>query len=150
MNVRWGIVGNRGITMPSHGRADRREFTPNEQTALGEDGAARLGPATLDIYLNDRAFWRNVPEKVWGYSLGGYQVLKKWLSYREAAVLGRDLTAEEVGYFEKVCRRFAALFLLGPRLDENYRRASGSAYRWPAAAASSRSGTVPLPENEDS
>jgi hypothetical protein len=28
-----------------------------------------------------------VPEPVWNYTLGGYQVLKKWLSYRESALL---------------------------------------------------------------
>ena len=26
------------------------------------------------------AYWRNVPAAVWGYKLGGFQVLKKWLS----------------------------------------------------------------------
>ena len=31
--------------------------------------------------------WSNVPSNVWGYKLGGYQVLKKWLSYRESKVL---------------------------------------------------------------
>ena len=33
--------------------------------------------------LNESAYWRNVPEKVWDYTIGGYQVIKKWLSYRE-------------------------------------------------------------------
>ena len=42
----------------------------------------------FDIYLNDRAYWRNVPANVWGYKLGGYQVLKKWLSYRRARFWG--------------------------------------------------------------
>ena len=32
---------------------------------------------------------------VWSYKLGGYQVLKKRLSYRERGVLGRPLTPEE-------------------------------------------------------
>ena len=40
--------------------------------------------ATFDIHLNDRAYWRNVPAAVWSYKLGGYQVLKKWLSYQGA------------------------------------------------------------------
>ena len=48
------------------------------------------------MYLNARAFWRNVPAVVWVYKLGGYQVLKKWLSYRERGVLGRALLPEEV------------------------------------------------------
>ena len=50
-----------------------------------------LGNTTFDIHLNDRAYWRNVPSAVWSYKLGGYQVLKKWLSYRERGVLNRQL-----------------------------------------------------------
>ena len=51
------------------------------------------------MYLNARAFWRNVPTAVWSYKLGGYQVLKKWLSYRERDILDRPLTPEEVQHF---------------------------------------------------
>ena len=32
--------------------------------------------------INEVAYWRNVPTRVWGYYIGGYQVIKKWLSYR--------------------------------------------------------------------
>ena len=63
------------------------------------DAVATLGDPTFDVYLNDRAYWRNVPASVWGYKLGGYQVLKKWLSYRERKVLGRGLRPEEVQHF---------------------------------------------------
>ena len=59
--------------------------------------------------LNDRAYWRNVPASVWGYRLGGYQVLKKWLSYRERKVLGRSLLPEEVQHFTDTARRIAAI-----------------------------------------
>ena len=52
------------------------------------DALPALGETTFDIHLNDRAFWRNVPANVWTYRLGGYLVLKKWLSYRECAVPG--------------------------------------------------------------
>jgi len=44
--------------------------------------------------------------------LGGYQVLKEWLSYRERKVLGRVLTMEEVGYFSEVARRIGAMLQL--------------------------------------
>ena len=53
-----------------------------------------LGATTFDIHLNDRAYWRSVPAAVWTYRLGGYQVLKKWLSYRERDILRRKLKAE--------------------------------------------------------
>ena len=76
-------------------------------------GEARstLGKVTFDILLNGHAFWSNVPAAVWNYKLGGYQVLKKWLSYREHAILGRPLSPEEVQYFAHTARRIAAILL---------------------------------------
>ena len=73
---------------------------------------AALGDTTFDVYLNDRAFWRNVPAAIWGYKLGGYQVLKKWPSYRERGALGRALSPEEVLYFTETARRVGAVRLV--------------------------------------
>ena len=70
-----------------------------------------FGDTMLDIYLNDRAYWRNVPTNVWGYKLGGDQVLKKWLSYRERKVLGRPLRPEEVQHFAEEGREVSGILL---------------------------------------
>ena len=104
----WGHLGAGGAVMPGQGRAVERPYTPEEREALG-DALLALGETTFDVYLNDRAFWRNVPAAIWRYKLGGYQVLKKWLSYRERAVLGRNLTPEEVQHFTDTARRIAAV-----------------------------------------
>ncbi|MBS3956006.1 MAG: hypothetical protein KGZ40_00520 [Clostridiales bacterium] len=57
------------------------------------------------MYLNDVACWRCVPANVWRYTIGGYLVIKKWLSYRGRALLARDLRPEEARYVtETVCR----------------------------------------------
>jgi hypothetical protein len=49
---------------------------------------------------------------VWDYTIGGYQIIKKWLSYREKPLLGRGLTPEEVRYVTEMARRLAALIAL--------------------------------------
>ena len=85
-----------------------RPYTLEERAVLGDTRSA-LGGVTFDIHLNDNAFWRNVPANVWNYKLGGYQVLKKWLSYREHAILGRPLSPTEVEYFSHTARRIAAI-----------------------------------------
>ncbi len=54
--------------------------------------------------------------------LGGYQVLKKWLSDREAKVLERPLNVDEIETFTHNARRIAALLALGEARDANYRR----------------------------
>ena len=61
-----------------------------------------------------------MPELVWRYALGGDQLLKKWLGYREAAVLGRPLTGDEAQAFTPNVRRIAAILALHPQLDARY------------------------------
>ena len=94
----WGHYGSGGAVMPGQGRTEERPCTPDEHAAFG--GATHASPlhspTTFDIYLNGRAYWRNVPAAVWRYKLGGYRVLKKWLSYRERSILARPLTPDEV------------------------------------------------------
>ena len=107
----WGHFGTGDAVMPGQGRIVEREYTPDERAELGAAIPA-LGAKTLDVYLNDRAFWRNVPAAIWGYKLGGYQVLKKWLSYRERGVLGRALSPEEVQHLSDTARRIAAIVLI--------------------------------------
>ena len=104
----WGHYGTGDAVMPGQGRIVEREYTEDERAALG-DAISALGEKTLDVYLNDHAFWRNVPAAIWSYKLGGYQVLKKWLSYRESDVLGRALTPEEVLYFAEMTRRVGGI-----------------------------------------
>ena len=104
----WGHYGTGEAVMPGQGRVVERDYTPDERTVLG-DATSVLGQTTFDIYLNGNAYWRNVPAAVWHYKLGGYQVLKKWLSYRERGILGRALMTEEVLYFAEVARRIGAI-----------------------------------------
>ena len=104
----WGHAGKGGVTMPGRGKT------------------APHGPHALDVYLNDSTCWRNVPQPVWDFTIGGYQVIKKWLSYREKPLLGRALTTDEVRYVTEMARRLAALLALQPALDANYRAASES------------------------
>jgi hypothetical protein len=66
--------------------------------------------------------------------IGGYQVIKKWLSYREQELLGRALKSEEAREVTAMVRRIAALILMQPALDKNYRRAAAHAYAWPKNA----------------
>ena len=67
LTARWGYAGQGGVVMPGPG--------------LVRNGTR--GEGFLDIHLNTTTCWRDVPAEVWTYTLGGYQVLTKWLSYRE-------------------------------------------------------------------
>ena len=90
----WGHYGTGDAVMPGQGQIVERAYTPDEKAAMG-DNIPTLGETTFDVYLNGRTFWRNVPAAVWRYKLGGYQVLKKWLSYRERDILDRSAQAQK-------------------------------------------------------
>ena len=156
----WGHAGKGGVTMPGKGKLETRGNTADEAEALGArpvpverpasgarpilspsprtrcgKGAPRsvgthLGQSTHDVFLNNTACWRNVPEKVWDYTIGGYQVIKKWLSYREFELLGRALTPDEAREVTHMARRIAALILLQPELDANYQRVKADTFAW--------------------
>lgn len=126
----WGRRQKTGV-FPGTGRTVARDFTPAERDALGDEACGLLGPDTLDVYLNDETYWGCVPRQVWEFRIGGYQVLKKWLSYREKAVLGRGLKVEELRHVTDTARRLAALVLMRPELDANYEAVKADAYDWP-------------------
>ena len=110
----WGHFGQGDAVMPGEGRAAERSYAADELAALG-DATAALGDTTFDIYLNREAFWRNIPVAVWNYRLGGYQVLKKWLSYREHNILARALRPEEVQHFTDTARRIGGILAMTTR-----------------------------------
>ena len=144
LTVGWGHGGKDGVTMPGKGKVLTRDYTPEELTAIREGAAPlgltpeqaleHLGETTYDIYLNESAYWRNIPEKVWNYHIGGYQVIKKWLSYREHDLLGRPLTLDEAREVTNMARRLAAIVLMEPALNANYQAVKDSCFPWVSLA----------------
>ena len=140
VKVDWGRRNARGHIYPGHGKAKLREWTDDEKEALttgyfassldADRGFALLGSA-VDVYLNETTFWRGVPEAAWEYVIGGYLVIKKWLSYRQESILGRALTKDEAREVTGMVRRLTALILLSDQLDANYVACRDRPYSWP-------------------
>jgi hypothetical protein len=145
LTANWGYAGRSGITMPGKGRVVTRPYTdtdtvgwaspttPDTSNNGGQCPHYRelLGIDTRDIYLNDIAYWQNIPARVWDYTIGGYQVIKKWLSYREEPLLGRPLKVDEVREVTHMARRIAAILLLEPDLNANYAAVKADTDDWP-------------------
>ncbi len=144
VTVGWGHLGKDNVTMPGKGKVIERPYTKAELAAVEEgvsklglslaEALTHLGKTTCDIYANDMVFWTNLPIKVWEYTIGGYQVIKKWLSYRERDILGRGLSTEEAREVTNMARRISAILLLEPALDENYVQVKQSSYAWSTAS----------------
>jgi len=140
ITVGWGHTGQNDVVMPGKGKLVERDYTTEENQSI-VNGAEQLGISlkqafellgerTLDIYLNEVAYWKNIPVKVWDYTIGGYQVIKKWLSYREADLLKRPLTTDEAREVMNMARRITDIILLQPALDENYQKCKDNTYTW--------------------
>ncbi len=54
----WGHGGKGGVTMPGRGKI------------------ADQGNGMLDIFLNERTCWRNVPQAVWNFTIGAIRLLR--------------------------------------------------------------------------
>ena len=133
----WGHVqtSRTGSTlvMPGLGLVNERDYTPGERGGLEQEAKALgmssdavialLGNRTFDVHMNADAMWTNVPANVWAYTLGGYQVIKKWLSYREKVRLGSRAQARRgricFGNDPTYCRDLASS---APRLMQTMRR----------------------------
>ncbi len=144
--IGWGRGGNGAPVMPGNGNLRGRSSYDSEELAamaetagrVGEDVTAlvtRLGPP-LDVRLNGLAYLKAVPTNVYEMTIGGYQVLKKWLSYRDREVIGRPITVAEAREAVAVVRRLTAYILIQPELDSNYDAIKKTAYDWRVIPAS--------------
>ena len=132
----WGHAGKAAATMPGKGKIEPRAANVDELDPhlTGTQASSK----TFDVFLNATAYWKNVPVPVWEFTIGGYQVMKKWLSYREFDLLGRALSLDEIKEVSAMARRLAALVLLQPALDDNYRAVAAATYPWPGSHPTSQ------------
>jgi hypothetical protein len=132
LSASWGYRTKTGAIMPGAGTISKRQaYSSEELLSIGE-GASKLLGVPIDVMLNKETNWRCVPTNVWNYRIGGYQVIKKWLSYRDESVTGRALTKDEAREVTSIVRRIAAIILLAGELDSNYDLARDGAFPWPA------------------
>ena len=72
--------------------------------------------------------FHGVPEAVWNFHIGGYQVCEKWLKDRK----GRTLTAEDITHYHKIVVALSETIRLMGEIDEVIDEHGG----WPGAFAS--------------
>jgi hypothetical protein len=87
-------------------RIEKRPVTGDELPLLGQE--------TCDVYLNEKAYFRNVPIAVWEHG-----ALREWLAARHVAILERPLARDEAAHFSSAARRITSLLLLAPSLAHN-------------------------------
>jgi predicted helicase len=71
--------------------------------------------------------FRGVPEDVWNFHIGGYQVCEKWLKDRK----GRTLSKDDIAHYHKIVIALAETIRLMKEIDEVIDKHGG----WPGAFA---------------
>jgi len=75
------------------------------------------------VYVNDTAYFDGVPEEVWNFHIGGYQVCHKWLSDRKKKGgkkprPGRVLTDDDIAHYCRVVTALHHTIRLMGEIDE--------------------------------
>jgi hypothetical protein len=69
--------------------------------------------------------FRGVPENVWNFHIGGYQVCEKWLKDRK----GRKLSVDDITHYQKIVVALAETIRLMAEIDKVIEQHGG----WPNA-----------------
>jgi hypothetical protein len=80
--------------------------------------AVRYDPEQA-VWINDTQLFVPVPQAVWDFQIGGYQVLDKYLKSRK----GRKLSLEEINHVAAVANALAFTIEQMAKIDEGYRTA---------------------------
>ena len=70
--------------------ACRFEGEGDSRIAKGRKAGLRYEPDEQRVYINPTQYFATVPEAVWKYRVGGYQVCEKWLKDRQECRLEFD------------------------------------------------------------
>jgi predicted helicase len=86
--------------------------------------------------------FKGVPEDVWNFHVGGYQVCEKWLKDRQAkggknSRPGRLLTDEDIDHYQKIICALSETIRIMAEIDEVIEQHGG----WPDAFAKRSTGT---------
>lgn len=64
----------------------------------GDHLVEKVQYARGNVWINPKQYFEGVPEEVWNFKIGGYQVCDKWLKDRK----GRKLSGEDINHYQRV------------------------------------------------
>jgi predicted helicase len=82
----------------------------------GDNAVEKVRYSAVDgrVYINATQYFEGVPEEAWGFRVGGYQVLDKWLKDRK----GRTLTYGDLQHYQRIVVALTKTIRLMREVDE--------------------------------
>jgi predicted helicase len=68
------------------------------------------------VYVNKQNYFTNIPQHIWEFKIGGYQVLDKWLKDRKNAK--RELSTPEINHYQKIVISLTETFRIMQEIDQ--------------------------------
>jgi len=100
------------------------------EAVVGAESAISVGTRTAPgrwlpedggrVHWSTDSYWRGISDEIWGFRMGGFAVIPKWLSYR----WGQELSAAEIGFVQETARRIGMTISLHEELDQIYASAA--------------------------
>jgi predicted helicase len=118
-----GSNGKPGIAVDGAARDSTRDSTRNSTNQSGSFAAAVQSASR--VYINPKRWFDGVPENVWNFHIGGYQVCEKWLKDRR----GRVLSEEDIAHYQKIVVALKETIRLMAEIDQVIEAHGG----WPTA-----------------
>jgi hypothetical protein len=89
------------------------DFIPNGGNSIVDPGHPKYTNGAVIINKKGDKFI-NVPEKVWNFYVGGYQVCQKWLKDRK----GRTLSNEDIQHYQQIVVALASTIEIMDKIDK--------------------------------
>jgi len=70
------------------------------------------------VYINDNQYFEKIPENIWQYQIGAYQICDKWLKERK----GKKLSLEDIKHYCKIVAALKKTISIQNKIDEIYDR----------------------------
>jgi hypothetical protein len=83
----------------------------------------KSGGVKGQLWINATQYFEDVPLEAWKFSIGGYQMCKKWLKDRK----GHKLSDDEVAHYQRIVAILAETSRLMSEIDEVIEKNGG----WP-------------------
>ena len=116
----YGVVVREGACAPP---VTKVGWTPDHDGTVWLDSGGKKAATTPGS-----SGFRGVPENVWNFHIGGYQVCEKWLKDRK----GRTLTKDDIAHYHKIVISLTETIRLMAEIDQVIDTHGG----WPGAFTS--------------
>ena len=73
------------------------------------------------VWINKKQYFENVPNEVWDFHIGGYQVCEKWLKDRK----GRTLSYDDINHYMKIVSAISETIRIMAEIDETIEEHGG-------------------------